>query len=75
MKTKKITKKEKPVSETAIQMFNRMMDENEDVTATDLMVAFAKLKVSEALWETSKHFNNPDNVSYIKNNYSLDKIV
>lgn len=75
MKTKKITKKVKPVSETAKQMFDRMLLENDEATTTEMMIAFAKLKVQEALWETSKHFNNPDNVSYIKNHYSLDKIV
>jgi hypothetical protein len=39
------------------------------------MIAFAKQKVTEALHETSEHFKNADNVSYIKNHYSLDKIV
>lgn len=39
------------------------------------LISFAKLKVTEALEETSKHFKNPENVSYIKNHYNLDKIV
>lgn len=62
-------KKEKPASETAKQMFDRMLSENTEVTSTEMMISFAKLKVQEALWETSKHFNNPKNVSYIKNHY------
>lgn len=66
-------KKEKPVSETAKQMYDRMFYDCDEVT--DMMIAFAKLKVAEALWETSKHFKNPDNVSHVKNHYSLDKIV
>lgn len=68
-------KKVKPVSETAEEMFDRMLSENEESTITDIMIAFAKLKVTEALFETSEHFKNADNVSYIKNHYSLDKIV
>jgi hypothetical protein len=49
-----------------------------DITSDDVlnvMIAFAKQKVTEALHETSEHFKNADNVSYIKNHYSLDKIV
>lgn len=68
-------KKEAPVSETAAEMFNRMFKENQNITATQLMIEFAKLKVTEALHETSEHFKNAENVSYIKNHYNLDKIV
>lgn len=81
MKTKKITKKVKPVSETAKEHLNKCLGENLNISTltplalTEIMASFAKLKVQEALWETSEHFNNPDNVSYIKNHYSLDKIV
>lgn len=68
-------KKLKPVSETSYAMVDRMTLEDPTVTKQELMIAFAKLKVTEALWETSKHFKNTENVSYIKNHYSLDKIV
>ena len=69
------TKKEKPVSETAREMFDRMLFENGDITTVQLMINFAKLKVAEALHETSERFKNAENVSYIKNHYSLEKIV
>lgn len=75
MEKKKIVKKEKPVSETAKEMYNRMLLENDQATSTEMMISFAKLKVTEALHKTSKHFKNPENVSYIKNHYDLDKIV
>jgi hypothetical protein len=65
----------KIIPETSLEMFNRMLSENPEVTSTELMIAFAKLKVTEALEETSKHFKNSENVSYIKNHYNLDKIV
>jgi hypothetical protein len=68
-------KKVKPTPITAREMFNNMVLENENVTERELMIAFAKQKVTEALYETSEHFKNADNVSYIKNHYSLDKIV
>lgn len=69
------TKKEKPTPITAREMFNNMLLENEEATSTEMMIAFAKQKVTEALYETSEHFKNAENVSYIKNHYSLDKIV
>jgi len=68
-------KKAKPTPITAKEMYDKMLDENVAVTDTELMIAFAKQKVTEALHETSEHFKNADNVSYIKNHYSLDKIV
>jgi len=68
-------KKVKPTPITAKEMYDKMLDENVAVTDTELMIAFAKQKVTEALHETSEHFKNADNISYIKNHYSLDKIV
>lgn len=75
---KKGEKKLKPVSETA----NEVLDNHVGLSilkqypnVKDAMIEFAKLKVTEALHETSEHFKNPENVSYIKNHYSLDKIV
>lgn len=69
------TKKEKPESLTARQMYDQMLLDNDQSTSTEMMIAFAKQKVTEALHETSEHFKNPENVSYIKNHYNLDKIV
>jgi len=71
MKNKKV----KPAPITAKEMFNRMLLENPEILETELMIAFAKQKITEALHETSEHFKNPENVSYIKNHYNLDKIV
>lgn len=71
MKTKKV--KTTPI--TAYEMEDKMRYENTTVTTSELMIAFAKLKVTEALEETSKHFKNPENVSHVKNHYKLDKIV
>lgn len=67
------TKKEKPNPITAKQMSDEM--KKQDATAQEMMIAFAKQKVTEALEETSRHFKNPENVSYIKNHFDLDKIV
>jgi hypothetical protein len=73
-------KKTKPVSETAGEMFAKHFNgmHYSDITEEKIekyAIDFARLKVSEALHETSLHFKNPENVSYIKNHYSLDKIV
>lgn len=38
------------------------------------LIEFAKYHVELALNETSERFKNPENVRYIKNHYSLDKI-
>ena len=56
-------------------MFDRLLLENEECTSTEMMIEFAKLKVTEALFETSEHFKNADNVYYIKNHYNLNKII
>lgn len=56
-------------------MFDRLYDINPNIDVVNLMITFAKLKVTEALFETSELFKNPKNVSYIKNHYNLDKIV
>ena len=76
MKTKKV----KPVSETASEMFAKYFNGMHygDITKEKIenyAIEFSKLKVTEALHETSDHFKNSENVSYIKNHYSLDKIV
>lgn len=83
-------KKEKPVSITATELLGKTISEyNETVNHvakfsfskrevelfTKMMTDFAKNKVTEALHETSEHFKNPENVSYIKNHYDLDKII
>lgn len=83
-------KKEKPKSITAVELLGNTITEYNKTANhvaqfsfskievelfTKMMVDFAKSKVPEALHETSEHFKNPENVSYIKNNYNLDKIV
>lgn len=69
------TKKEKVEPITAKEMYDKMLLENDQATSTEMMIAFAKQKVTEALHETSLHFKNPENVSHVKNHYKLDKIV
>lgn len=75
------TKKEKPTPLTAEQYLEIALGGNYNISTLtlkhweDCLIAFAKLKVTEALEETSKHFKNPENVAYIKNHYKLDKIV
>jgi len=71
MKTKKV--KVEPI--TANEMYMKLLHENENISTQELMIAFAKQKVTEALEQTSKHFKNPENVSHVKNHYKLDKIV
>lgn len=75
------TKKEKVTPITAEDFLILSLGGNLNISTltplafTEIMIQFAKQKVTEALEETSKHFKNPENVSYIKNHYSLDKIV
>lgn len=74
------TKKEKTAPITANELFGQHFNglHYEDITPDKIekyAIAFAKLKVAEALEETSKHFKNPENVSHVKNHYKLDKIV
>lgn len=69
------TKKDKAEPITAKEMYDKMLLENDQATSTEMMIAFAKQKVTEALHETSLHFKNPENVSHVKNHYKLDKIV
>ena len=72
------TKKEKIVKEklpTAKELFDKMLSENVEVTSTEMMIAFAKLHVSEAIEKASKGFKNPDNIRYVKKCYPLDGIV
>jgi len=67
-------KKVKPQPITAVELVDKLLSENQGITTPELMIEFAKIKVTEALHETSQHFKNPENVSYIKNHYDLDKI-
>ena len=67
------TKKEK--LPTAKELFDKMIGENVEVTSTEMMIAFAKLHVSEAIEKASKGFKNPDNIRYVKKCYPLDGIV
>lgn len=76
MKTKKV--KPTPITEEEFLnsfAFPAYASEITTEDVTNVMIAFAKQKVTEALHETSEHFKNAENVAYIKNNYSLDKIV
>ena len=74
-------KKVKPTPITAEQYLEIALGGNYNISTLTLkhwescLVSFARLKVTEALHETSEHFKNPENVAYIKNHYSLDKIV
>ena len=68
-------KKQKPLPITSKELFDKMLAENEECTSTEMMIEFAKIKVLEALFETSKHFKNPENVSHVLNHYKLDKII
>ena len=73
-------KKQAPVSLTATEMFSKHFDGMyyNDITQEKIQaytIEFAKLKVTEALHETSKHFKNPENVSHVLNHYKLDKII
>lgn len=75
------TKKEKPTSITAEDFLTLSLGGNLNISTltplafSEIMISFSKQKVTEALFETSEHFKNPENVSYIKNHYDLDKII
>jgi len=74
-------KKEKVEPITSEQYLEIALGGNYNISTLTLehwkscLISFAKLKVTEALEETSKHFKNPENVSHVKNHYKLDKIV
>ena len=68
-------KKQKPLPITSKELFEKMFLESENITIPEVMIEFAKIKVLEALFETSKHFKNPENVSHVLNHYKLDKII
>ena len=70
---------------TAKELFNKMLEENDECTSTELMIEFAKLHVREALNQASEkaqadmNFNFTGNVPYviknsILNSYSLDNV-
>ena len=73
-------KKQAPVSLTAKVIYETTFG---NISCGDILkmeiqnyaIEFAKLKVTEALHETSKHFKNPENVSHVLNHYKLDKII
>ena len=88
------TKKEKIVKEklpTAKELFDKMLSKNVEVTSTEMMIAFAKMHVKEALKQASEKYKmkisdnvheldmNDDWMEVDKNSiltaYSLDDIV
>ena len=69
------TKKEKVTPITAKELFYKMLLENPEATSTEMMIEFAKIHKELALESASKKFKNADNIRYILNAYSDDKIV
>ena len=84
------TKKEKIVKEklpTAKELFDKMLSENVEVTSTEMMIAFAKLHVEEALKQAyikaeSRYYHSPERYvlcpieeESIISAYSFDNIV
>ena len=69
-----ISEKKKIEVFTAKELYDKMVIENEEATTIDLMIEFARLKVKEALHETSKHFKNQENVYHVLNHFKTDKI-
>ena len=76
---------------TAKDLFNKMLEENDECTSSEMMIAFAKLHVEEALKQASEKaeietiYDNPFNPSMgsheivdknsILDAYSLDEII
>ena len=70
-----ISEKKKIEVFTAKELYDKkMVIKIEEAATIDLMVEFARLKVKEALNETSKHFKNPENVYHVLNHFKTDKI-
>lgn len=68
---------------TAKELFNKMLEENDEFTSTEMMIEFAKLHVEEALKQASEkalikrimYKDDTINKDSILNAYSLDGIV
>lgn len=57
---------------TAKKLFNKMLEENEECTSTEMMVEFAKIHVKEALKQASENAEQKW-VKYTDNDYEIDK--
>ena len=83
-KKKKIVKEKLP---TAKELFDKMLQENDECTSTEMMIAFAKLHVEEALKQAyikaeSRYYHSPERYvlcpieeESIISAYSFDNIV
>ena len=56
---------------TAKKLFNKMLEENDECTSTEMMVAFAKIHVTEALKQASEKAEQKW-VKYTENDYEID---
>jgi hypothetical protein len=60
---------------TAKELFDKMLEENDECTSTEMMIAFAKLHVAEALNKASEKFDHYSNKIAVLSSSSLDDIV
>ena len=60
---------------TAKQLFDKMIEENEECTSTEMMIEFAKLHVTEALKEASEKAECNNEGTYDRGGESTDYYV
>lgn len=52
---------------TAKEMFDKMLEDNEESTSTEMMIEFAKIHVTEALKQASEKANSGMNFNFMGN--------
>jgi len=57
---------------TAKELFDKMLEENDECTSTEMMVEFAQRHVTEALKQASENAETKW-VKYTENDYEIDK--
>jgi len=60
--------------ETAKELFDKMLIENDETTSTEMMIEFAKKHVTEALHKASEKFDHSSNKIAVLGSYSLENI-
>jgi hypothetical protein len=60
---------------TSKELFDKMLQENDECTSTEMMIEFAKIHVTEALKKASESTLLYDFEKEIFESYSLDNIV
>jgi len=60
---------------TSKELFDKMLEENDECTSTEMMIAFAKLHLEEFKKIALKKFDHSTNLIRTLDAYSLDNVV